>query len=97
LKAQIPTLESFEDPTVDYPYRTIVDRTEWADAVETLAESIDYSNFKSAVAEMQGYERAGCTGGSGVRCSGCRSWSEQGGPQQRHSQLGHQRLRVDAA
>ena len=58
LKAQIPTLEPFEDPSADYRYRAVVDKTEWVKAVEVLAGSIDYPNFKSAVARLHGHQRA---------------------------------------
>ena len=59
LRAQIPTLEPFEDPTADYRHRAIVSRDEWIAALALLAAKIDYDNFKNAVAERQGHERAG--------------------------------------
>ena len=33
----------------DYPYRVYLTREEWADAVEFMSRSIDYSNFKSRI------------------------------------------------
>lgn len=47
-----------ETPSADYRWRANVDRTAWVDAVARIAEEIDYPNFKSAVAERQGWERA---------------------------------------
>ena len=42
----------------DYPYRARVKRAHFALALASLANDIDYSNFKSAVAQSQGRERA---------------------------------------
>lgn len=35
-------------PEADYPFRTFVPRSEWEIAVLSEAETIDYTNFKSA-------------------------------------------------
>lgn len=42
----------------DYPYRARISSKDLADAVARMVEDIDYSNFKDAVAERQGRERA---------------------------------------
>ncbi|MGA7397434.1 MAG: hypothetical protein WBW62_08315 [Solirubrobacterales bacterium] len=42
----------------DYRCRINVSRKDWEEAARLLAESIDYSNFKDAVKERQGSERA---------------------------------------
>lgn len=57
LKAQIPGLDVFEDPTADYRWRAEVTRAEWTRAASELAASVDYDNFKNAVARWQGQER----------------------------------------
>ena len=36
-------------PDTDYPFRMDFERGKWAEIVKSEAESIDYSNFKSAV------------------------------------------------
>lgn len=58
LRQQIPDLEPFEDPAADYRHRAYVSRAEWLAAVAQLTCEVDYDNFKSAVAERQGQERA---------------------------------------
>ena len=57
LREQIPSLRIFSDAEADYRWRAIVSRAEWVAAVALLAASVDYPNFKSAVAERQGVER----------------------------------------
>ncbi|MEX1219252.1 MAG: hypothetical protein WEB05_02570 [Solirubrobacterales bacterium] len=42
----------------DYRFRVYVTREDWIAAASDLADRIDYSNFKSAVAERQGHDRA---------------------------------------
>jgi hypothetical protein len=42
----------------DYPYRARISSKDLADAVARMVEDIDYSNFKDAVADRQGLERA---------------------------------------
>ena len=54
----LPDLEIIESDHTDYRYRAFVARDEWAHAAQMLAVGIDYPNFKSAVAERQGHERA---------------------------------------
>ncbi len=58
LKKQIPGLRVFTDRTADYHWRAVVTRAEWTAALALLAEEIEYDNFKGAVAELQGHERA---------------------------------------
>lgn len=58
LRGQIPDLEPFEDPDADYRWRAVVERSAWARALAELGEAIDYDNFKSAVGDRQGRERA---------------------------------------
>ena len=58
MRAQIPTLEPFEDPEADYHHRAIVTRAEWVAALAELVTDLDYDNFKSEVAVRQGHERA---------------------------------------
>lgn len=62
LATQIPDLDPFEDPAADYRWRAVVSRGDWQLAVADLAAAIDYPNFKNAVAERQGSERAGIYG-----------------------------------
>ena len=58
LREQIPSLRIFEDTDADYRYRAIVEHEKLVAAVAILAASIDYDNFKNAVAERQGHDRA---------------------------------------
>ena len=62
LREQIPTLEPFEDRSADYRHRAVVTRAEWLVALAQLVTELDYDNFKSAVAEHQGAERAALYG-----------------------------------
>jgi hypothetical protein len=54
----LPDIEIERTPDRDYRYRTVVSREDWAHAAERLAAGIDYANFKDAVAERQGHDRA---------------------------------------
>lgn len=45
-------------PDRDYPYRLVMPKSEWADAVYTLAKDIDYNNYKNQVRATDGHERA---------------------------------------
>ncbi len=47
-----------ETPHRDYRFRVIVDHATWAAYVADQAAMIDYGNFKDAVAERQGHDRA---------------------------------------
>jgi hypothetical protein len=58
LREQIPALRVFSDDSADYRWRAVVTEAEWVVAVAQLATEIDYDNFKSAVGERQGHERA---------------------------------------
>jgi hypothetical protein len=42
----------------DYPYRATMSRADWAEACAILAADVDYDNFKDAVKERRGWERA---------------------------------------
>jgi hypothetical protein len=50
--------EVIETDNSDYRYRVYVRREDWAAAASDLAGEIDYPNFKSEVAAMQGDDRA---------------------------------------
>jgi hypothetical protein len=54
----VSDLRIVETPDADYRWRANVDRAAWLAAVALIAEEVDYPNFKSAVAERQGWERA---------------------------------------
>jgi hypothetical protein len=45
-------------PDADYAYRLFIPRTAWAEYLIRAVGSLDYPNFKDAVAERQGLERA---------------------------------------
>ena len=62
LREQIPGIEPFEDRSADYRHRAVVSRAEWVAALAQLVVDLDYDNFKSAVAECQGHERAALYG-----------------------------------
>jgi hypothetical protein len=57
LREQIPEIRIYSDRRADYRWRAVVTRAEWVKAVALLAASIDYPNFKAAVAERQPGER----------------------------------------
>src|SRR3954471_24140384 len=67
LKDLIPDIEPVHGQGTDYPWRAWVDRQSWTRAVAALAGEIDYPNFKNAVRDRQGRERAAVYG---------RVWSE---------------------
>jgi hypothetical protein len=50
--------EVHHTPEADYAYRLFVSRTMWTHYLSGQANSIDYPNFKDAVADRQGLERA---------------------------------------
>jgi len=54
----LPDLEIVENHGSDYRFRAYMRRDEWEYAAQRLAADIDYPNFKNAVAERQGPERA---------------------------------------
>jgi hypothetical protein len=54
----LPDLEILENAGTDYRFRALLERSEWEYAAERLAADIDYPNFKDAVHERQGAERA---------------------------------------
>ncbi|MFN8161678.1 MAG: hypothetical protein U0R52_11620 [Solirubrobacterales bacterium] len=58
LRELIPSLRPYSDRSADYRWRAVVTRPEWVAAVAQIAGEIDYPNFKSAVAERQGPDRA---------------------------------------
>lgn len=45
-------------PAADYPYRLELAKGRFASFMSSIALELDYPNFKGAVAERQGYERA---------------------------------------
>jgi hypothetical protein len=45
-------------PDRDYPYRVVIARADWASVLVDLAMDIDYPNFKSIVAAIDGPSRA---------------------------------------
>ena len=50
--------EVIDTDNSDYRYRVYVTREDWVAAAAELAREIDYDNFKSQVAAMQGQQRA---------------------------------------
>lgn len=54
----LPDMEIIENAGTDYRFRAIVARDEWEHAAAAMTAGIDYPNFKSAVAERQGHDRA---------------------------------------
>lgn len=58
LREQIPDIEPYSDDAADYRWRAIVGRDEWSRAAASLADEIDYPNFKNAVGDRQGNDRA---------------------------------------
>lgn len=57
LRQQIAGIEPVETPGADYRWRAEVSRDEWQGALAALGGGIDYDNFKTAVAEQQGWKR----------------------------------------
>ena len=58
LRRWIPDIEPRSDATADYLWRAVVTRAEWVVALAQMASEVDYPNFKAAVAQRQGAERA---------------------------------------
>lgn len=61
LTQRIPRLRKlriYSTPDHDYPFRCIVKRDAFAEALSGVAKGIQYDNFKNRVAETQGTERA---------------------------------------
>ena len=58
LRDLLPAIDPWLDRAADYPWRAKVSREDWAPVVAALAAEIDYRNFKNAVADRQGRERA---------------------------------------
>ena len=54
----IPGLEVSETLDRDYRFRASVEREAWESAAAALGREIDYPNFKNAVHDRQGGERA---------------------------------------
>ena len=54
----LPDLELHENAGSDYRWRAFVTREDWERTAAAVAAAIDYPNFKDAIAERQGYERA---------------------------------------
>jgi len=47
----------------DYPYRIYLSHDAWARVMAAMSKDINYANFKSMVAQEQGYDRAHLYGG----------------------------------
>ena len=58
LSELVGPLEITHTPHRDYAFRAEVPRERWSAALVLLAAEIDYPNFKDAVAERQGHDRA---------------------------------------
>ncbi len=57
-KLYLPTLSAtVSTGGTDYPYRARATAIDWSDACSTMAREIDYGNFKSEVARVQGHHR----------------------------------------
>lgn len=54
----LPEANVLEHAGTDYRYRLITTREAWTDTAARLASGIDYPNFKNAVGDRQGAERA---------------------------------------
>ena len=54
----LPDLEIVEGAGTDYAFRAFVSRDEGEHVAQQLAQSVDYPNFKTAVAERHSDERA---------------------------------------
>jgi hypothetical protein len=59
LRDLLPEIEVVFGEGTDYPWRAWIPRDDWARAVHAMCGEIDYGNFKNAVADRQGYARAG--------------------------------------
>lgn len=59
LRARVPALGPTDHESgTDYPVRARIARADFALAMSDLARDLDYANFKSAVAQRHGRERA---------------------------------------
>ncbi len=58
LREQLSLLELSESRNADYRWRARLVRLEWVAAAAPLADTVDYPNFKDAVANHQGSRRA---------------------------------------
>ena len=58
LRDLLPAIDPWLDRDADYPWRAKVSREDWAAVAAALAGEIDYRDFKNAVADRQGRERA---------------------------------------
>jgi len=56
---RLPVGDIVAEAGTDYRYRVFCARAEFEEAVAGLVHDLDYPNFKNAVAERQGAERAG--------------------------------------
>ena len=55
----LPTLtETVAGAGTDYPYRATISHGDLAGGMAQILSDLTYSNFKNAVADVQGYERA---------------------------------------
>lgn len=50
--------QTLEWPGRDYPYRGLITKRDLAEAMARVTLDLDYDNFKSKVAQTQGYDRA---------------------------------------
>ena len=58
LSGRIRGLKIEENTGSDYRFRAEVKKADWQNALASMAGAIDYDNFKNAVAERQGSDRA---------------------------------------
>lgn len=58
----LPDIDIVEGAGSDYRYRAVVARADFERTAAQLASDIDYSNFKNAVAQRQGAQRAALYG-----------------------------------
>lgn len=54
----LPPAEVIQYPHADYPWRVILPRTAYAAFMAEAVEDLDYGNFKDAVKDAQGPDRA---------------------------------------
>lgn len=58
----LPRIKVIATPTRDYPFRALVTKQEWSQALARAAMDIDAVNFKSRTAEVLGHARAAVYG-----------------------------------
>ena len=58
LQAAVSQGEVTETPDADYRYRVLLPRETWSAYLAAAGDTIDYPNFKNAVAARQGADRA---------------------------------------